>query len=184
MSRKKCSINENSLGGRLRIFREAQGYKLADFANLLGISHGSLSNIENNKQKPSAEPISSLIQNTNINIYWLFNGEGEPYLNNSVISDIKSEINDPYQELIEMARDVLMSQTEHSKAFSVNIRSFHKLCTIDKSSKCTEKNACDRTKLLEDKCDKLSNEINDLKNRLDRLNHHQEKKEDIERKVM
>lgn len=74
-----CPINENSVGGRLRIFREAQGYTIVKFAKILEISHGSLSDIENNKTKPSSTPISNLVQYTDINIYWLFAGEGEMF---------------------------------------------------------------------------------------------------------
>ncbi|MHC4748214.1 MAG: helix-turn-helix domain-containing protein [Planctomycetota bacterium] len=74
-----CPINENSVGGRLRIFQKAQCYTIVKFAKILEISHGSLSDIENNKTKPSSTPISNLVQYTDINIYWLFAGEGEMF---------------------------------------------------------------------------------------------------------
>lgn len=69
--------NENTAGGRLRIYRKSKGYNIVNFSKLLKISQGSLSDIENNKSKPSATPIDNLIHNTDINIYWLFTGEGE-----------------------------------------------------------------------------------------------------------
>lgn len=77
MSRKKYPLNESTLGGRLRNYRIANNLNAVQFANLLGISQGSLSDIENNKTKPSATPVDRLIHKTDINIYWLFSGEGE-----------------------------------------------------------------------------------------------------------
>jgi transcriptional regulator with XRE-family HTH domain len=77
MSRKKCAIDENSLGGRLRMFREARGFNIVKFSKLLGISHGSLSGIENNKRYPPSVSLKNLVQYTNINIHWLYFGEGE-----------------------------------------------------------------------------------------------------------
>jgi len=94
MSRKKCPLDENSLGGRLRSFREAQKYNIIEFSNLLGISHGSLSDIENNNAKPSFIPINALIRNTDINIYWLFTGKGEP-TRNSISEPQEPALKDP-----------------------------------------------------------------------------------------
>jgi len=77
MSRKKYPKNENSFGGRLNLYRESINYNIIEFSKLLNISQGSLSDIENNKAKPSYGPINELIQKTDINIYWLFTGNGE-----------------------------------------------------------------------------------------------------------
>jgi transcriptional regulator with XRE-family HTH domain len=79
MSRKKYPTNENTLGGRLRSFRYASNFNTVQFSKLLGISQGSLSDIENNKTKPSSTPIDNLVHKTDINIYWLFTGEGSIY---------------------------------------------------------------------------------------------------------
>ncbi|MBN2060737.1 MAG: helix-turn-helix transcriptional regulator [Deltaproteobacteria bacterium] len=112
MSRKKCPINENTFGGRLRLFREMEGYKLADFANLLDISHGSLSEIENNKRQLSSRPMGMLVQKTNINIYWLFNGEGKPYILRESLQDtvtasdsLEIELRGPDGKIIEREKD-------------------------------------------------------------------------------
>ena len=79
MSRKKYPANENILGGRLRSFRYAINFNTVQFSKLLGISQGSLSDIENNKTKPSSTPIDNLVHKTDINIYWLFTGKGSMY---------------------------------------------------------------------------------------------------------
>jgi transcriptional regulator with XRE-family HTH domain len=78
MSRKKNQILENTFGGKLRAYREAKGYTIGNFAKLLEISAGNLSDIENNKVKPSFIPIKSLILKTDINLAQLFSDdEGE-----------------------------------------------------------------------------------------------------------
>lgn len=65
-----------SVGQRLRHFRKAQNLKLIELAEIIGISHGSLSQIETEKTKPSSDTIESLFKNTNINLGWLLSGEG------------------------------------------------------------------------------------------------------------
>lgn len=77
MSSKKYPLNEKTLGDRLRSFRKSKKFNVTNFAKLLEISQGSLSDIENNKSNPSATPINNLVHKTDINIYWLFTGEGE-----------------------------------------------------------------------------------------------------------
>lgn len=65
------------LGTRLkqwRKFNELRGYQLAA---QIGISQGSLSDIENNKSHPSANTLALLHLHTNVNILWLILEEGE-----------------------------------------------------------------------------------------------------------
>ena len=71
------SINQNTIGARLKAFRKSKDINIVKFSELLGISHGSLSGLENNKSKPSADTLVNLCRNTDINIYWLFTGEGK-----------------------------------------------------------------------------------------------------------
>ena len=73
----KMSVYEKNIGDRLKEFRESMGLKLVPFSKLIAISHSSLSNIENNKSKPSSETFDSLCRNTNINVYWLLTGQGQ-----------------------------------------------------------------------------------------------------------
>lgn len=63
------------VGPRIRTYREGKGYRVKDFASLIGISQGSLSDIENEKTRPSAETLSSLVRNTDIDARWLLTGE-------------------------------------------------------------------------------------------------------------
>ena len=136
MSRKKCPIDEKTLGGRLRIFRESKGFNIVPFANLLSISHGSLSDIENNKSKPSSGPINGLIRKTDINIYWLFTGEGEMGRGTEKDVEIREDNTYIYKEedldsdpdiadLLKAARRVLKSENKVAfDALERNIRYF------------------------------------------------------------
>ena len=67
----------------MRIYRESKGLTIPEFSEILTISSGSISDIENNNTKPSARPVAALIHNTDINIYWLFTGEGNPIRDSS-----------------------------------------------------------------------------------------------------
>lgn len=64
------------IGKRLKEYRLSQGMTLVQFAKIIGISHGSLSDIERGKTSPSAETLSSLVRHTDINPTWLLIGEG------------------------------------------------------------------------------------------------------------
>jgi transcriptional regulator with XRE-family HTH domain len=67
-------------GNRIREYRKAKGLTVVELANKIGISQGSLSDIENEKTSPSAETLAALIRETDINMAWLIAGEGEMIL--------------------------------------------------------------------------------------------------------
>lgn len=69
--------NKMLLGQRLKLWRKKEGQKGYQLARNIGISPGSLSEIENGKSLPSAETIAKLHENTSINILWLLTGKGE-----------------------------------------------------------------------------------------------------------
>ncbi|MBS4068910.1 MAG: helix-turn-helix transcriptional regulator [Sulfurimonas sp.] len=64
------------IGGRIKDYREGKNLKVAAFAALIGISQGSLSDIENGKTKPSAETLVKIVRNTDIDPGWLLTGIG------------------------------------------------------------------------------------------------------------
>ena len=65
-----------TVGSRLRLWRKSMRMKLLDVKEMIGVSQGSLSDIENNKSLPSADTIAKLYQFTNLNIVWLLTGKG------------------------------------------------------------------------------------------------------------
>ena len=65
------------LGSRLRLWRISNGLKGQDLAAQIGISQGSLSDLENNKSHPSANTLAKLHKRSSINIMWLLTNKGE-----------------------------------------------------------------------------------------------------------
>ncbi len=66
--------SKNTIGKRLRLFRKSLEINGYDFAHLIGISQGSLSDIENCNSDPSASTITKIATKTNCDIYWLLTG--------------------------------------------------------------------------------------------------------------
>jgi len=66
-----------TMGQRLRAFRKDWGLNLVEFCKIIGISQGSLSDLENSKSLPSAMTLKGLCLRTNINIHWLLTGKGK-----------------------------------------------------------------------------------------------------------
>lgn len=66
-----------TIGERLKEYRKEKNIKVTDFSNMIGVSQGTLSGLENDKSKPSADTLANLVRNTDINIGWLLTGEGQ-----------------------------------------------------------------------------------------------------------
>ena len=66
----------DTVGGRLRMWRHSNMLRLVDLAELIGVSQGSLSDLENDKSLPSAGTLTGLCVKTDLNIYWLLTGQG------------------------------------------------------------------------------------------------------------
>lgn len=64
-----------TIGKRLRAFRKSLPMKGHQFAHHIGISQGSLSDIENCNSDPSASTIAKIATKTNCDIYWLLTGK-------------------------------------------------------------------------------------------------------------
>jgi len=89
------------VGRRLREYRKSKGMLGKDLARLIGISHGSLSDIENEKTKPSSDTIASIFRSTDINPMWLMLGEGPMHR-----GEIKGEVDDVTKMVVEHMRDM------------------------------------------------------------------------------
>jgi len=62
-------------GPRIRKWRKSISLKAFQLAEVIKISQGSLSDIENGKSNPSAPTIVGFVRYTNINIHWMLTGE-------------------------------------------------------------------------------------------------------------
>lgn len=79
LQRHLIGIHSTMIGRKIREYRLAMGFKLKEFAPLIGISQGALSDIENEKTKPSADTVIAIIRTTEINPWWLLVDQGEMF---------------------------------------------------------------------------------------------------------
>ena len=65
----------DTFGSRLKQYRIDKGWTGTQLAEIIGISQGSLSEIENGKREPSGKIFYGIATNTDIDIKWLLTGE-------------------------------------------------------------------------------------------------------------
>lgn len=65
------------IGLRIRKYRESKGLNAIQLANIIGVSSGTLSDIESGNTQPSADTLASIVRNTEISAKWLLTGQGE-----------------------------------------------------------------------------------------------------------
>lgn len=65
------------IGKRLRAWRMEQGWKGYELAKIIGISQGSLCDIEKGNSYPSTPTVIKLMTKTDIDIHWLLLGNGD-----------------------------------------------------------------------------------------------------------
>ena len=82
VDRHRDIVKENfgmGIGHRLKVYRKIKGIRtITSFSETIGISQGSLSDIENEKTFPSADTLHKIVEKTDINAHWLLTGEGSP----------------------------------------------------------------------------------------------------------
>jgi len=69
----------NTFGIRVKAIRESLKILQEEMAPGLGISATRLSEIENDKSKPCHDFFYNIVKNFNVNLYYLFFGEGEMF---------------------------------------------------------------------------------------------------------
>jgi len=74
----------DEIGGRITTIRLSYGLKQAEFCDMIGISKGNLSDLENNRYKPSYQAIVKIIDNFKVNPHWLLSGKGDIFENEPV----------------------------------------------------------------------------------------------------
>ncbi|MED1785728.1 helix-turn-helix transcriptional regulator [Brevibacillus fortis] len=63
------------LGERIREIRKKNQMNQIEFSNQIGVSQGTLSELEQNKYNPSLETILAIIKEFNVNATWLLFGD-------------------------------------------------------------------------------------------------------------
>lgn len=92
MSSKQYNHTNKIIGDRLKFYRKVKGLNTVTLSNLLNISQGALSGLENSKSKPSSDTLANFYKNTDINIGWLLTGEGEMVRKREMEGEIKEEM--------------------------------------------------------------------------------------------
>ncbi len=81
MSRKKVDISKldlEKIGGRVAYVRLKSGLSMNDFGNIVGLSKGNISRLENHSYDPSYKSIVEICKNFKVNPSWLLLNIGEP----------------------------------------------------------------------------------------------------------
>ena len=116
----------------MRQYRKGCGLNGTQLADLINISQGSLSELENNKTLPSADTIASLICYTDLNIRWLLTGEGDVYNKDTINENLPEEV----RELLEEVKRVLTcGDIEAYEALKMNILYISKTIDAEKKRK-------------------------------------------------
>ncbi|NHN35323.1 helix-turn-helix transcriptional regulator [Paenibacillus agricola] len=63
-----------SMGERIRIIRKSNSLNQVEFSNFIGVSQGTLSELEQDKYKPSIDAILAIKDRFNTDIEWLIFG--------------------------------------------------------------------------------------------------------------
>ncbi|MEK5377592.1 helix-turn-helix domain-containing protein [Paenibacillus sp. FSL P2-0173] len=99
----------NIIGDNIKTVRKINSLNQIEFAKVLGISQGTLSDIESGKSKPSLETLISLLEKFDVNLYWLIKGQSffESKLRKTEIKDnlresiilIENELKESYLQI-------------------------------------------------------------------------------------
>lgn len=73
---KRAPADPSTLGGRIRIAREAKGLSQAELGKVFGISREAVAQWESNTNAPTSDKIGRIAVETQVNIQWLWKHEG------------------------------------------------------------------------------------------------------------
>ena len=113
-----------SVGARLRYCRKLSGLRLVDMAEMIDVSQGSLSDLENDKSLPSSGTLIGLCKKTELNICWLLTGDGRVTMNShagekevSVVQDFMGLMQDrDFRKMITKVIHIFKKGTASQKA--------------------------------------------------------------------
>lgn len=185
MSRKKLPYSDNTIGGRLKSYRKFKAINSLEFSKILGISQGSLSDTETDKRLPPAKSLENISRYTDINIHWLYTGEGQMlrgHVNETDERDgagasIYEEEDPEITILVSQTREILASDTGYSASLAANIRSFHQAMTTESRLSGVVQDVGTMKNVMND----LVEACNEIKDRLNKSDSNI-RKEDPEKK--
>ncbi|MBD0383867.1 helix-turn-helix domain-containing protein [Paenibacillus sedimenti] len=95
---------QSNLGDRIRIIRKTNRLNQNEFANLIGISQATLSELEQGKYSPSLETILSIHRVFKTNLSWLLTGDS--LVENESLNLFNVSLGDMELKLIEIFRNL------------------------------------------------------------------------------
>jgi transcriptional regulator with XRE-family HTH domain len=96
---------------RLTLLRESLGHNQNEFASILGISTGSISQLEKGGSLPSYPVFAGLLENVpNLNFNWLLKGTGEIFSSQNTGEEEES-FQKKYYEILEKYGKLLEERT-------------------------------------------------------------------------
>lgn len=126
---------------RIEEYRLHKGYKVVELATIIGISHGSLSDIKNGKTEPRADTLEKICRNTDINAHWLLTGEG-PMLRTEEPEAIPAAemVGAANQPVMEAFVEIMNSDDDDAKgSLSRNVFTFQRTVRNEKKIVAMEK---------------------------------------------
>jgi transcriptional regulator with XRE-family HTH domain len=88
MKKKKTTIDQVSIGNRVKAIRKALGLLQKDFVKVVNINMSTLSDIETGKKRPGSEMLFILSDEYRVNLHYLLHGEGEMFRQEKPLSGI------------------------------------------------------------------------------------------------
>ncbi|OMF81577.1 helix-turn-helix domain-containing protein [Paenibacillus glucanolyticus] len=72
---RRCQSASNDIGQKIKNLRKLNSFNQVEFAKIIGISQGTLSDIESGKSNPSIDTLISLHEKFDVNLNWLIKGQ-------------------------------------------------------------------------------------------------------------
>ncbi|MDQ1353692.1 MAG: repressor LexA [Acidobacteriota bacterium] len=95
-------------GQRVKEIRKTLGLSQKDFADPLGISGTFISEVESGKYKPCYDFFYNMMVQFNVNLHYLFTGQGEMFIRD--MKPAESEIEEPFSSITK-TEDILWYMT-------------------------------------------------------------------------
>ena len=131
------------IGEKLKKLRGSETQTI--FGARFGISRNTVMRYESGERQPDAGFIAAICKEYGINAHWLITGEGEPigdFSKDDFVSEKSSgrsaqvDYNDiNIQEMLNLAAEVLTSDTIYRPALAANIKAFHRAIGTDRDNR-------------------------------------------------
>lgn len=112
----------STIGDRIKRIRKIHEYNQVEFSNMIGVSQGTLSELEQNKYKPALDTIIQIYNKFNTDIYWLLFGVEQSQHNHDSkrFGEIESEL------ILQFRRLKLDDQDEILDIINLKINRYNK----------------------------------------------------------